>query len=284
MNDLLHRIIIALAIGIVLLPSLIIEKLGIAWFAFIALTSILSLVELIKIMEKKYIKPFKFSLSLSTAILLALFFLKIKIQIHLFFIFLFALYIALVLTHSNFKREEWLITWFFNVFSVVYIGLFLGSNIYLKVMSERVGWLLAGIPLVVAWLTDTGGYFLGKLLPIKKLETSSSPNKTVGGILGSMLGAIVSFIFLNLLISLAHIDLSSVPRNLLIVENKISGLGVILISLAGYIGDFVESGLKRWAEIKDTSNLFGPHGGILDIFDSVIFASFMTYLILFVNF
>ena len=54
----------------------------------------------------------------------------------------------------------------------------------------------------------------------------------------------------------------------------------LLTSIAGQLGDLVASRLKRTYDVKDYSNIFPGHGGVLDRFDSSIFAS-MVLLALF---
>ena len=54
----------------------------------------------------------------------------------------------------------------------------------------------------------------------------------------------------------------------------------LFASIAGQIGDLVASRFKRTYDIKDFSNIFPGHGGVLDRFDSSIFAS-MVLLALF---
>ena len=54
----------------------------------------------------------------------------------------------------------------------------------------------------------------------------------------------------------------------------------ILLGIAGQLGDLVESLLKRDADVKDASHTIPGHGGVLDRFDSLIFAAPLSYYFL----
>ena len=110
---------------------------------------------------------------------------------------------------------------------------------------------------LVAILSDIGGFVCGKIFKGKKL-TKISPSKTISGSIGS-------FNFSILLIPFFYkTQIDQTLVNLFLIT--------IIISLTSQLGDLFISFLKRKAKVKDTSDLLPGHGGILDRIDGIIFA------------
>ena len=53
----------------------------------------------------------------------------------------------------------------------------------------------------------------------------------------------------------------------------------LVISASGQFGDLIESKIKRSFDIKDMGRILPGHGGILDRFDSLLFAGLMYYVV-----
>ena len=128
-------------------------------------------------------------------------------------------------------------------------------------------WLL--FLFAILWVGDSAALFVGKSIGKHKLAPSVSPNKTIEGFIGGLIGAIlvgVTIYFWKF--------------------NVIAWYHIILIafgcSIFGQLGDLVESMWKRSINIKDSSNLIPGHGGILDRFDSLLFAA--PFMFLYLNF
>ncbi len=109
------------------------------------------------------------------------------------------------------------------------------------------------------WILDTMSYYVGKNLGKNRLAPFISPNKTVEGFVG---GAISCIAF--------NICYFGFSKGLLIG---------VFISTIGVFGDLFKSLIKRQYGVKDFSNVFGPHGGFLDRFDSFIFGSLVFYFL-----
>ena len=114
-------------------------------------------------------------------------------------------------------------------------------------------------------MNDSGAYYLGKKLGSRKIFPKTSPNKTLEGLIS---GILISSCILYL------INFQEVFKfNIYYLDNQNSFLFFILLisSVVAVIGDYLESKIKRSAEVKDSGSLLPGHGGILDRVDSHIF-------------
>lgn len=146
---------------------------------------------------------------------------------------------------------------------IVYIGYGFYSLYHVRESSL---YLLIFIILSTA-ASDTGAYFVGKSIGKHKLAPTLSPNKTIEGSVG---GVVVSMLVAALYITLIPVGTVSY------------GFGILaagLIAVAGQFGDLIESGMKREFKVKDAGKILPGHGGILDRFDSLIFAMTLALLI-----
>lgn len=120
------------------------------------------------------------------------------------------------------------------------------------------------------WVGDSAAMFGGKAFGKHKLAPSVSPNKTVEGFISGIIGALIIGVVMYYW-KLEAIGLT----HLLIIS-----LGC---SIFGQLGDLVESMWKRSLNIKDSSAIIPGHGGILDRFDSLLFATpFICYYLLYI--
>lgn len=119
-------------------------------------------------------------------------------------------------------------------------------------------WLM-GIVIV----SDTAGYFVGRVLGGPKFWPSLSPKKTWSGTVAGWVGSLI----LGLVLWMA----GNGDASLIWISP--------LVCLAGQMGDIAESWLKRRAGVKDSSNLIPGHGGFMDRFDAVTGAVLATMLI-----
>ncbi len=120
------------------------------------------------------------------------------------------------------------------------------------------------IPLVAAFCSDSMALFAGMLLGKHKLSPCVSPKKTVEGCVGGFVGGIIGMIIFRFIAEAACGYILSWGLTIL--------LGAAGSAL-GQLGDLSFSVIKREFSIKDYGKLLPGHGGVLDRFDSVIFAS-----------
>ncbi|PKM23137.1 MAG: phosphatidate cytidylyltransferase [Gammaproteobacteria bacterium HGW-Gammaproteobacteria-14] len=116
-------------------------------------------------------------------------------------------------------------------------------------------WALLFILLWV-WAADTGAYFAGRAVGRHKLAPRVSPGKTIEGLIGGVILALLVVALVDW-----QMALSAASGPLLLVA--------LVTVLASALGDLFESMIKREANIKDSGTLLPGHGGMLDRIDSV---------------
>ena len=129
--------------------------------------------------------------------------------------------------------------------------------------ASRAGTLL--LVIVPAWALDTFAFIVGSAWGRHQLSPQLSPRKTTEGALTGFLSCTAVTVLLGWWLGLPVAY--SLP------------LGA-LIGVVSQFGDAAKSTIKRDLQIKDFGNIFGPHGGILDRFDGLLFAMPAAWLYL----
>ena len=119
--------------------------------------------------------------------------------------------------------------------------------------------------LLGTWASDTVAYFFGSAFG-KRPFCSVSPKKSLEGAAAGFVGctAVVSW-------------LASTYLYLPVWQAVVLALGIAFFAP---LGDLIESIIKRSFDIKDSGRIFPGHGGVLDRFDSLLFAAPITYYLL----
>jgi phosphatidate cytidylyltransferase len=112
--------------------------------------------------------------------------------------------------------------------------------------------------LLVVWLADSGAYFAGRALGVRKLAPAVSPGKTWAGLWGGLAACALLAVFIAQVADIALQALLPVTM----------AAGVFSV-----VGDLTESLCKRFAGLKDSGSLIPGHGGVLDRFDSLLAAA-----------
>jgi len=136
-------------------------------------------------------------------------------------------------------------------------SLFFGQDFMLVVGEVICLMIIASL-----WINDTMAYIVGSLIG-KTPFSPISPKKTWEGTIGGAILAILVVTLTNYFINNAYVS-----------ALFISSITVV----AGTAGDLCESKLKRMAKVKDSGTIMPGHGGFLDRFDSLLFASPFVWL------
>ncbi|NBR55014.1 MAG: hypothetical protein EBT82_03435 [Micrococcales bacterium] len=104
----------------------------------------------------------------------------------------------------------------------------------------------------------TGGTLLGKSGILSwKIFPKTSPNKTLAGLLTGIIAVAL----------------------VLVILAKFSVMSLVLVIVGALLGDYLESRVKRFAEVKDAGSWLPGFGGLLDRFDSLILVAPLAVII-----
>lgn len=198
----------------------------------------------------------------------------VSIQAHYFvYLLLFLTFCFVMMSknrHYTFKEGA-------AVFAVtLMITLGLRSILNMRDATESVGDMrfMLFIALGLGWVCDTFAFTFGKWMGKKKMCPEISPNKTVaggiGGIVGTPIVITLAFYLYSILTTPAESAFYQMNEPVHLVFYFVMGL---LGAAIGIIGDLAASFIKRECGIKDFGNIMPGHGGALDRLDSVLFTS-----------
>jgi phosphatidate cytidylyltransferase len=174
--------------------------------------------------------------------------------------------------------------WFFRESNVkialdriayTFLGVFYTAGLggyFLLIYSLDGGNQMIVFLLLLVWAGDALAYYVGKSLGKNKLISTVSPNKTVEGAIGNVVGTLLA---------------AFISKQWFFEEFSLMHCLIVafICGIIGQLGDFSESLIKRNCRVKDSGSLIPGHGGVLDRIDSLLFAgpAFYCYYILFLG-
>jgi len=153
-----------------------------------------------------------------------------------------------------------------TLFCTLYVSLFALLPTLRLLDGGKWFWLV----LLLVWTGDTLAYYGGKRFGKHPLSPLS-PKKTREGFAIGLFATIVAAPLLAHWFGLQ-------PEGSLLSRHAVL-LGAV-VGIAAPVGDLLESFFKRELGVKDLGSLLPGHGGVLDRFDSLLFAAFAALLVL----
>jgi phosphatidate cytidylyltransferase len=188
-------------------------------------------------------------------------------------LFLFILPVAEIL----YTRKTYLRNMGYSVLGLVYISISLGLLLNLRTLYpgqalDDVNKLLVIAIILSLWVNDTMAYLVGSFIGKTPLSPIS-PKKTWEGTIGGFIFAVITMGAVGYFLS-SGFEMQPVTQWMIVAA---------IASIAGTFGDLLQSKLKRLANVKDSGSIMPGHGGFLDRFDSLLFATpfIWVYIVMF---
>ena len=234
---------------------------------FILICCVLALGEFYSIMEKKGAKPLRWFGMGATVFIADYYHVQPIATGHQMLggIILIIILIMLIELFSNNKNATLNIASTFA--GILFVPVLLGTAIDIRQFDLLMNTNLTFALTLSVWACDSSAFIFGTLFGKKKIMPSVSPKKSwVGSVSGAITSLLILYVFHNQGLLGDYFSLKDA-----MVIGLISGV-------FGQFGDFTESLLKRDVGVKDSGTLLAGHGGVLDRFDSLIFACPIAYL------
>lgn len=193
----------------------------------------------------------------------------------------FAICLMIVMIQFIFAKDRTLNDLFASIFTMIYPALFM--SVAFVITREVNAVYVACFAILVPVASDSFAYFVGRLVKGPKLCPTISPNKTISGAVGGLMGGVLaSGIVYTLFEHFAVFgDMIVAP---LFTPNQYVNLAIYLVigllgSVICQLGDLFASRIKRCIGIKDFGKIFPGHGGGLDRLDSIMFMLVVLFVI-----
>lgn len=237
----------------------------------LAIVAMIGVYEYTRCVSNKNVKPVKWVAYLVAALISVIHFIPFNVLpiafTYLIPVLLFVLFLHVIVTDMKITFEDIAYTFM----GILYVVPLIASVALIYGMDGNIsGKLLIWYVFCAAWGTDTCAYLVGMKFGKHKFS-KVSPKKSIEGCVAGIFGAILT----SLLYTLALNTFAGLSISYLTM-----GLICAVLSVVGQVGDFAASVIKRHFEVKDYSNIFPGHGGMLDRIDSVMFIAPFAYLLL----
>ena len=187
--------------------------------------------------------------------------------LHIEGIFMLVIMSLILVFVENFNSKE------FGNFFIAVLYPVLGFTALHGLRMFDNGLLIIGFLFMITIMTDVFAYIVGVNFGKHRLAVKISPKKSIEGSIG---GSFFAIVFTLLYLFIAKLEFIGTIELTIVVSIVL----IFVISVIGQIGDLIASKLKRDCNVKDYSQIFPGHGGVMDRFDSAIFAAMVLMLII----
>ncbi len=232
--------------------------------------AIISMYEYIKCTKEKEVKVIKWICYLSTLLVGLIHVIPVWVFGYWYYaipILMIILFSHAVFTDMRYTVEDiayTLLGIFYVVGFIAFFALIFGYQG--KISGKMFIWFV----MVASWGTDIFAYSIGMSFGKTKFS-KVSPKKSIEGCIGGTIASII----LSIILAVGFNHFFNVELSLITI-----GVMGFVLSVIGQVGDLSASTIKRYFGVKDFSNLFPGHGGMIDRIDSVMFLAPVAYMFL----